>query len=309
MHYSTGKENHERFTSPTGGIPSGSLQLDIALGCGGIPRGLLVEISGPETSGKTTLCQHITAEAQKSGGVCGWIDADGTLNPAYAQRCGVDIENLYVSTPSSAEQAVEISEKLARSGAMALVVMDSVSALVPEIELITPLGVTSSQPIDNLLSPSLRRITTAIRKSGTTVIFTNNIKRGIGVVYHNLSSNPSRLALKLFAGLRIALSPGPVIRDSKQIMGNIIQVRILKNESVPCFHTIKFDIMYNDGINKAGEIFDLANRYAVINRQGDKYTFQGLLLGGSRHEVVHHLKQNLPLSEAIEQVIRQKLIK
>jgi recombination protein RecA len=288
-------------------IPSGSLRLDKALGIGGIPRGYIVEIVGPVSSGKTTLCQHIIANAQQLGDICALIDTDHTLDPSYASQCGVDIDQLYTSTPSHAEQALETAEILTRSGSMGVIILDSVSTLIPHDEIQAPLGEDSSTTGDDLLSQSLRKLNLIIQDTKTTLVFTNQVKRWSSAVYHQLAQHPTRLAIKLHAALRLDLIPKSDIHEAGGLIGKHIQIRVVKNKLFPCFDSAEFDIMYNRGINRIGEIFDLGVELFIIRWQRKFYYFQNQQLGIGREEAVMYLEQNLLVAEQIEQVIRQKL--
>ncbi|MBN1146514.1 MAG: DNA recombination/repair protein RecA [Anaerolineales bacterium] len=288
-------------------IPSGSLRLDAALGIGGLARGQFVEISGGESSGKTTLCQHIIAEAQKLGGLCAFIDADHSLDPAYAASCGVDPEKLYLAEPQHAEQALDILETLAQAGEMAVIVLDSLTALTPRRELQISLGKGAADRSQELLARSLRRLSAVIRRKRAVLIFTSRVEQNISAAYHDLSANPDRLALKLHAGQRLALETVDFIRENGEISGIQVQVRVIKNKFAPSLHTIKLDIMYNNGIRKAGEIFDLGLQSGVLENLEGACVFQGTQLGAGRESVIHHLLQNPRLSANIEQVIRQRM--
>lgn len=289
-------------------IPTGSLRLDIALGTGGIARGQFVEITGPESSGKTTLCQHILAEAQKLGYLCAYIDTDHALDPAYAERCGVKPDQLYISEPEHAEQALSIIETLIHSGEIAVAVLDSVSTLIPQDEYHSALGEGSASSSEGYLSRTLRRLSNVIRRTKTTIIFTNQAQRRVSAVYHDLAENPARLALKLHSGLRLNLRPAHFIQMSGEISGIQVQVQVIKNKFAPCFHTTSFEIMYNNGILKSGEIIDLGTQLNIVNQQGSNYSFRGLHLGTGREDAINHLKQNPSISEEIERIVRQKML-
>jgi recombination protein RecA len=287
-------------------ISTGSLRLDLALGIGGIPRGEFVEISGAVSSGKTTLCQHIIAEAQKLGEVCGWIDVDHTLDPKYALRCGINAEHLFISEPEKAEQALGILETLAGAGGIAVVVLDSVTSLISQDEFESALDESTQTLVDRQLSLTLRRLYKVIHNNGTIVVFTDQFKTGISSVYHNLSRNPAQLALKLHAALRLELESLQSIQENRTVVGNRIQVRVIKNHFAPCFHRTRFDIMYNNGINKAGEILDLGIQLRIVCKQNADYFFKDQKLGTKRSEAINFLKKNLPVAEEIEQIIRLK---
>ncbi len=294
------------FTPGIETIPSGSLWLDIALGSGGLPSGEIIEISGPESSGKTTLCLHAIAEAQRLNRLCAFIDVDHSLETTYAARCGVDIDQLYIVQPHSAEQALTILEILAGSG-MGLVVLDSVEALSPEEEFHLPLGSASGVSSSKLLSLALRNITPQISRQGATVILTCYPQSRISAAYHHLSAHLDRLALKLHAGLRIGLETGGLIERDDVVVGQHTRAHIIKSRIAPRFLKIGFDIMYNHGIIKAGEIFDLGIQLGIIQRLQDVYFFQNWKLGTGREQAVARL-QHTTLGQAVEQVIRQTLI-
>jgi recombination protein RecA len=289
-------------------IPTGSLRLDIALGIGGIPRGHVVEIYGPDSSGKTTLCQHILAQAQKSGGSCAFIDADHSLDPVYAQHCGVDVNQLLIAEPANTEQALEIIETLAHTGALALIILDSFSALPSSAELHTRLGETTADTRQDSLSLTLQKLSPVLCRTHTTLLFTNRAGDTKGRIYHDLAAHPSRLALNLRAAQRLELCPLRLIREKNIVIGSHIQVKITKNSFAPCFQSIELDIIYGTGIQQAGEVFDLATELKLLDRQGPVYFFGDLRLGTGRDSVVHFLEQNQAVSAEIEQVIRQKLL-
>ena len=302
-------------------IPTGSLDLDLGLGTGGLPRGRITEIFGPESIGKTTLCLHLIAEVQKryhkpggNPGVlgnqvdCAFIDIDGTLKPEYARRCGVQPENLYIAEPSDAEQALGITETLARSGAMILIVVDAINTLVSRTEINTPLGGEYREPGDDLLSRTLRKLKRPIRENNTSLVFTHRTPDHYRTIYHKLSTNPARLAIKLHSAVRLKLSPLCMINNDGEIVGQQIQVEVQKNRFWPYHHTTKLDIMYNDGIESTGSLCALAVQYGVIRRTKKYYTFQGLKLGVDKNTVITKLKKDTHLRAAIEQAIRQRFL-
>jgi recombination protein RecA len=293
---------------PQRAISTGSLRLDIALGMGGIPRGEFIEISGGVSSGKTTLCQHIIAEAQKMGDVCTWIDVDHSLDPDYALRCGINTELLYVCEPEKAEQALGILEILAGSGSMAVVVLDSITSLVSQDELRYTLIESPSALVDRLLSQTLRRLYQVVHNNGTIVIFTNQVKTRISNVYHNLAQNLAQLALRLHAGLSLELLSLRPIQKNGATVGNRIQVRVIKNQFTPCFQRTGFDIMYGKGIFRAGEIFDLGVQLRIICKQSAGYFFKDQKLGARQSEALIFFNQNTPIAEEIEKIIRLKLL-
>jgi len=239
-------------------VPTGSLALDLALGVGGIPRGRVTEVYGPEASGKTTLCQHIVAEAQRLGGVCAYIDMEHALDPAYAARCGVQVEDLYISQPDTGEQALEIAETLVRSGAVDVVVIDSVAALVPRAEIEGDMGDATMGMQARLMSQALRKLSGAIKQTNTAVIFTNQLRMKIGVMFGNPETTTGGRALKFYASVRLDMRRIESIKVGQEVVGNRVRVRVVKNKVAPPFKVAQFDLMYNEGISKAGDILDLA---------------------------------------------------
>jgi recombination protein RecA len=244
-------------------IPTGSLSLDIALGVGGVPRGRVIEIYGPESSGKTTLCQHIVAEAQKRGGICAYIDMEHALDPNYAQKCGVDVLNLYVSQPDTGEQALEIADALIRSGTMDVVVVDSVAALVPRAEIEGEMGDAHVGLQARLMSQALRKLSGAIKQTNTVVIFTNQLRSKIGVMFGNPETTSGGNALKFYASVRLDIRRIQAIKNGNDVVGNRTVVKVKKNKVAPPFTECEFDIMYNEGISKTGDVLDLATTYEL----------------------------------------------
>ncbi len=289
-------------------IPSGSLSLDIALGVGGIPRGRITEIYGPESSGKTTLCQHIVAETQKLGGTAAFIDMEHALDPSYAARCGVDIDNLLVSQPDTGEQALEITETLVRSGAVEIVVIDSVAALVPRAELEGDMGDASMGVQARLMSQALRKLSGAINQTKTTVIFTNQLRQKIGVMFGNPETTTGGQALKFYASIRLDVRRVQSIKIGDEVIGNRTRVRVVKNKVAPPFRTAEFDIMYNEGISKVGDILDLATQLEVVLKRGSFFSFNDVRLGQGRENAKEFLRQNSMLATEIETIIRQKAL-
>jgi recombination protein RecA len=289
-------------------IPTGSLSLDIALGVGGIPRGRITEIYGPESSGKTTICQHIVAEVQKIGGTAAYIDMEHALDPVYAARTGVDIDNLLVSQPDTGEQALEITETLVRSGAVDVVVIDSVAALVPRSELEGDMGDATMGVQARLMSQALRKLSGAINQTKTTVVFTNQLRQKIGVMFGNPETTTGGQALKFYASIRLDVRRVQSIKLGDEVIGNRTKVRVVKNKVAPPFRTAEFDIMYNEGISKAGDILDLATQLEIIQKRGAFFSYGDLRLGQGRENAKEFLRQNPDVSNEIETVIRQKAL-
>jgi recombination protein RecA len=287
-------------------IPTGSLSLDLALGVGGIPRGRITEIFGPESSGKTTICQHIVAEAQKLGGTCAFVDMEHALDPAYAARCGVDIDNLLVSQPDTGEQALEITETLVRSGAVDLVVIDSVAALVPRAEIEGDMGDATMGAMARLMSQALRKLSGAINQTKTAVVFTNQLRQKIGVMFGNPETTTGGNALKFYASIRLDVRRIQAIKIGAEIVGNRTRVRVVKNKVAPPFRTAEFDIMYNEGISKVGDLIDLATQLEIIEKRGAFFSYGDIRIGQGRENAKEFLRQNPDLAQEIEMVIRQR---
>jgi len=287
-------------------IPTGSLSLDIALGVGGIPRGRVIEIYGPESSGKTTLCQHIVAEAQKMGGTAAFIDMEHALDPTYAARLGVDIDNLLVSQPDTGEQALEIAETLVRSGAVDVVVVDSVAALVPRSEIEGDMGDATMGVQARLMSQALRKLSGAINQTKTAVIFTNQLRQKIGVMFGNPETTTGGQALKFYASVRLDVRRIQSIKVGEEVIGNRTRVKVVKNKVAPPFRTAEFDIMFNEGISKAGDILDLATKFEVLTKRGAFFSYGDVRIGQGRENAKEYLRTNLDLMNEIEIVIRQK---
>ncbi len=281
-------------------IPTGSLALDLALGVGGIPRGRVTEIYGPEASGKTTLCQHIVAEAQRLGGVCAYIDMEHALDPAYAKRCGVDIDNLYISQPDMGEQALEIAETLVRSGAVDVVVIDSVAALVPRAEIEGDMGDATMGAQARLMSQALRKLSGAIKQTNTAVIFTNQLRQKIGVMFGNPETTTGGVALKYYASVRLDVRRIESIKVGQEIVGNRARVRVVKNKVAPPFRVAEFDIMYNEGISKAGDLLDIGVETDLIEKRGSYYSYGETRLGQGRENAKEYLRDNPELAMEIE---------
>ncbi|GAB4398514.1 MAG: recombinase RecA [Anaerolineales bacterium] len=289
-------------------ISTGSLSLDIALGVGGIPRGRITEIYGPESSGKTTICQHVVAEAQKLGGTCAYIDMEHALDPTYAARCGVDVESLLISQPDTGEQALEIAETLVRSGAVDVLVIDSVAALVPRAEIEGDMGDAPMGMQARLMSQALRKLSGAIKQTNTAVIFTNQLRQKIGVMFGNPETTTGGMALKFYASVRLDVRRIQSIKVGQEIIGNRTRVRVVKNKVAPPFRSAEFDIMYNEGISKAGDLLDLATELEIVQKRGSFYSYGDLRLAQGRENAKEFLQNNPDLAEEIELAVRQKAL-
>ncbi|MCA0304721.1 MAG: recombinase RecA, partial [Proteobacteria bacterium] len=263
-------------------ISTGSLGLDIALGIGGLPKGRIVEIYGPESSGKTTLALHVVAEAQKKGGACAFVDAEHALDPAYAKKLGVDINNLLISQPDAGEQALEIADTLVRSGAIYVLVIDSVAALVPKAELEGEMGDSLPGLQARLMSQALRKLTASISKSNTLVIFINQIRMKIGVMFGNPETTTGGNALKFYASVRLDIRRIGAIKDKDEVVGNSTRVKVVKNKVAPPFKVVEFDIMYGEGVSKTGELIDLGEKAGVVEKSGSWYSYDGQRIGQGR---------------------------
>ncbi len=287
---------------------TGSLSLDIALGAGGIPRGRVTEIYGPEGSGKTTVCLHTVAEAQKTGGVAAFIDMEHALDPVYAARVGVDIDNLLVSQPDTGEQALEITETLVRSGGIDVVVIDSVAALVPRSEIEGDMGDSTMGVQARLMSQALRKLSGAINQTKTAVIFTNQLRQKIGVMFGNPETTTGGQALKFYASVRLDVRRIQAIKVGDEVIGNRTRVKVVKNKIAPPFRTAEFDIMFNEGISKSGDVLDLATKFEVVQKRGAFFSYGDIRLGQGRENAKEYLRQNLDLMGEIDTVIRQKAL-
>ena len=286
-------------------IPTGSLSLDLALGVGGIPRGRVTEIYGPEASGKTTLAQHIVAEAQKMGGVCAFIDMEHALDPAYAARCGVDVDELYIAQPDTGEQALEIGETLVRSGAVSVVVVDSVAALVPRSEIEGDMGDATMGMQARLMSQALRKLSGAIKQTNTAVIFTNQLRMKIGVMFGSPETTTGGRALKFYASVRLDMRRIESIKVGQEVVGNRVRVRVVKNKVAAPFRVAEFDIMYNEGIAKVGDILDLGTKMELITKRGSFYSYGETRLGQGRENAKNFLRENPDMASEIEAGIRE----
>ncbi|MFP3897182.1 MAG: recombinase RecA [Anaerolineales bacterium] len=287
-------------------ISTGCLQLDLALGIGGIPQGRVMEIYGPEASGKTTLCQHIIAECQKAGGIAAFIDAEHALDPSYAERCGVNIDDLYLSQPDTGEQALEIAEALIRSGAVDVVVIDSVAALVPEAEIEGDMGDAHMALQARLMSQALRKLAGAVKRSNTAIIFTNQIRTKIGVFFGNPETTPGGLALKFYCAVRLDMRRMEAIKDGSEVIGNRVRVRVKKNKVAPPFRSAEFDIMFDHGISREGSVLDAGVDMGVIDKRGSYYYYDEERLAQGRENVKDYLAENPDLLDTIERHIRQE---
>ncbi len=285
-------------------VPTGSLALDIALGIGGIPRGRVTEIYGPESSGKTTLCQHIVAEAQRRGGVCGYIDMEHALDPIYATKCGVDVDNLYISQPDTGEQALEIAEALVRSGAMDVVVVDSVAALVPRSEIEGDMGDATMGVQARLMSQALRKLSGAIKQTNTAMIFTNQLRQKIGVMFGNPETTTGGMALKFYASVRLDVRRLQAIKEGGEVIGSRTRVRVTKNKVAPPFREAEFDILYNEGISKEGDMLDLGTALEIITKRGAFFSYNDTRLGQGREQSKQYLREHPAVAEEIELAIR-----
>ena len=285
-------------------ISTGSLGIDIALGIGGMPKGRIVEIYGPESSGKTTLALSVIAQAQKTGGTCAFIDAEHALDPAYAKKIGVDVENLLISQPDSGEQALEIADTLVRSGAIDVMVVDSVAALVPKAELEGEMGDSHMGLQARLMSQALRKLTATVARSNTLIIFINQIRMKIGVMFGNPETTTGGNALKFYASVRIDIRRIGAIKDKDDVIGSQTRVKIVKNKVAPPFKTVDFDIMYGEGISKTGELIDLGVKSGIIDKAGAWFSYNGEKIGQGRENAKNFLKENPAIADEIESKIR-----
>lgn len=288
-------------------IPTGSLTLDMALGVGGLPRGRVIEIYGPESSGKTTVALHVVAEAQKMGGEAAFIDAEHALDPVYAKKLGVDIDNLIVAQPDTGEQALDIAEALVRSGALDVIVVDSVAALVPKAEIDGEMGDSHVGLLARLMSQALRKLTAVISKSGTVVIFINQLREKVGVMYGNPETTPGGRALKFFSSVRLDVRRGEVIKNGTELIGNKTKVKVVKNKVAPPFKTAEFDILYGEGISKEGNILDFAVENNIIKKSGAWFSYNGEKIGQGRDNVRKYMVANKEFTAEIDRQVRELL--
>lgn len=285
-------------------FPSGSLSLDLALGVGGIPRGRVIEVYGPESSGKTTLTLHMIAEVQKQGGIAGFIDAEHALDPVYAQNIGVNVDDLYVSQPDSGEQALEICETMVRSGAIDIVVIDSVAALVPRSEIDGDMGDAHVGLQARLMSQGLRKLTAAISQSGCTVVFINQLREKVGIMFGNPETTTGGRALKFYSTVRLDIRRTESIKEAGNVTGNHVRVKIVKNKVAPPFREAEFDIMFGSGISKSGEIVDLAEKKGIIKKSGAWYSYNNEQIGQGREKTKKYLEEHPDIMDEIETLIR-----
>ena len=285
-------------------IPTGSLSLDLALGLGGIPKGRIIEIYGPESSGKTTVTLHMIAEVQKRGGIAGFIDAEHALDPVYAKNIGVDIDNLYISQPDCGEQALEITETMVRSGAIDIVVVDSVAALVPKAEIDGDMGDSHVGLQARLMSQALRKLTAVISKSNCTVVFINQLREKVGVMFGNPETTTGGRALKFYSSVRLDVRRIESLKQSGEVVGNRTRVKVVKNKIAPPFKEAEFDIMFGEGISKVGDILDLAAENGIVNKSGAWYAYEGNKIGQGRENAKNYLKENPLICEEIEKKVR-----
>ena len=287
-------------------IPTGSLSLDIALGLGGLPKGRIIEIYGPESSGKTTVALHVVAEVQKMGGIAGFIDAEHALDPTYAAHIGVDIDNLYISQPDNGEQALEITETMVRSGAVDVIIVDSVAALVPKAEIDGEMGDSHVGLHARLMSQALRKLTGIISKSNCVVIFINQLREKVGVMFGNPETTTGGRALKFYASVRLDVRRIETLKVGGEVVGNRTRVKVVKNKVAPPFKEAEFDIMFGKGISKEGDILDLAVLHDIINKAGAWYSYNGEKIGQGRENTKLYLANNPEVMEEIEQQVRNK---
>lgn len=298
----------EREVEPVDVIPTGSLGLDLALGVGGYPRGRIVEIYGPESSGKTTLTLHAIAEAQKAGGIAAFIDAEHAFDRFYAEKLGVDVDNLVISQPDNGEQALEIMENLIRSGAIDIVVVDSVAALTPKSEIEGDMGDSKMGLQARLMSQALRKLTGTISKTKCVAIFINQLREKIGMMFGNPETTTGGNALKFYASVRLDIRRGSQIKDGDKVLGNRTKVKVVKNKMAPPFRSTEFDVLYGEGISRTGEIVDLGVEYDVIQKSGSWFSYAGSKLAQGRDAVKELLKDNPELAEEIEAKVREKIV-
>ena len=288
-------------------IPTGSLSLDIALGLGGVPKGRIIEIYGPESSGKTTVALHMVAEAQKRDGIAGFIDAEHALDPVYAKNIGVDIDNLYISQPDNGEQALEIAETMVRSGAIDIVIIDSVAALVPKAEIDGDMGDSHVGLQARLMSQALRKLTAAINRSNCVVVFINQLREKVGIMFGNPETTTGGRALKFYSSVRMDVRRVEALKQGGEVIGNRTRIKVVKNKVAPPFKEAEFDIMFGKGISREGDILDLAAKINVIEKSGAWYSYQGDKIGQGRENAKLFLRENPDIMAAVERRIRQEM--
>lgn len=286
-------------------VPTGSLSLDIALGLGGLPKGRVVEIYGPESSGKTTVALHMVAEVQKRGGIAGFIDAEHALDPVYAKNIGVDIDNLYISQPDNGEQALEITETMVRSGAVDIVIVDSVAALVPKAEIDGDMGDSHVGLQARLMSQALRKLTAIISKTNCIVIFINQLREKVGVMFGNPETTTGGRALKFYSSVRLDVRRTESLKQSGEVIGNHVRVKVVKNKIAPPFKEAEFDIMFGKGISREGDVLDLAADANIVEKSGSWYAYKGAKIGQGRENAKQYLAQNPLICEEIENQVRE----
>ena len=286
-------------------LPTGSLSLDIALGLGGIPKGRVIEIYGPESSGKTTVTLHMIAEVQKTGGIAGFIDAEHALDPVYAKNIGVDVDNLYISQPDNGEQALEITETMVRSGALDIVVVDSVAALVPKAEIDGDMGDSHVGLQARLMSQALRKLTAVISKSNCTVVFINQLREKVGVMFGNPETTTGGRALKFYSSVRMDVRRIESLKQGGEVIGNRTRVKVVKNKIAPPFKEAEFDIMFGEGISYVGDVLDLASNVGIINKSGAWYAYEGNKIGQGRENSKIYLKEHPDICEEVAEKVRE----
>lgn len=287
-------------------VPTGSLSLDIALGLGGVPKGRVVEVYGPESSGKTTVALHMVAEVQKRGGIAGFIDAEHALDPVYAKNIGVDIDNLYISQPDNGEQALEITEMMVRSGAVDIVIVDSVAALVPKAEIDGDMGDSHVGLQARLMSQALRKLTAVISKTNCTVIFINQLREKVGIMFGNPETTTGGRALKFYSSVRLDVRRIETLKQSGEMIGNRVRVKVVKNKIAPPFKEAEFDIMFGRGISREGDVLDLAAKENIVEKSGSWYAYSGNKIGQGRENAKNFLLQNPLICEEIENKVREQ---
>ena len=298
----------EAAMSSVEAIPTGSVALDLALGVGGIPRGRITEVFGPEASGKTTLGQHVIAEAQKRGGMAAYIDVEHALDPTYAANCGINLDNLFISQPDTGEEALEITETLVRSGAIDVAVIDSVAALAPRVEIEGEMGDAHVGLQARLMSQALRKLAAAIGKSGTAVLFINQLREKVGIIFGNPEVTPGGRALKFYSSVRVDLRRVDTIKQGNETIGSRIKARVVKNKVAPPFRSAEFDIMFDHGINQEGNLIDLGVELGVVKKAGTFFSYGDIRLGQGRESAKQYLSQNPELAREIEQKVRASAI-